>query len=111
MSSHRRDTDRKNYYREVFTKLFNVNPRRAEEIQAMGVEDREKITLLEAELPQEQPASDPGISLCAEVVKLREQVAQLTQAVRGLVQLQSVANQKLDVALKGGVGADFAVLG
>jgi hypothetical protein len=52
----------------------------------------------------------PGKSLIQEVELLRQQVAQLTQAVRGLVQLQSVANQKLDVALKGGVGADFAVL-
>jgi len=53
----------------------------------------------------------PGKSLIQEVQLLREQLQQLTQAVRGLVQLQSVANQKLDVALKGGVGADFAVLG
>jgi hypothetical protein len=51
-----------------------------------------------------------GKSLIQEVQLLREQLQQLTQAVRGLVQLQSVANQKLDVALKGGVGADFAML-
>ena len=53
----------------------------------------------------------PGRSLITEVQLLREQVQQLCVAVRGLVQLQSVANQKLDAALKGGPGADFAVLG
>jgi len=110
MSSHRRDTDRKNYYREVFTQLLSVNPRRAEEIQAMPVEDREKIALIEAELPQEQPAGDLGISLCAEIVKLQREVAQLCQATRALVTLQSVMDKKLDVALKGGAGADFAVI-
>lgn len=49
-----------------------------------------------------------GKSLIQEIALLREQVQQLCQAVRGLVQLQSVANQKLDVALKG--NADCAVL-
>jgi hypothetical protein len=49
-------------------------------------------------------------SLIKEVETLREHVQQLCTAVRQLVQLQSVANQKLDAALKGGVGADFAVL-
>jgi hypothetical protein len=44
---------------------------------------------------------DAGRSLSAEVRLLREQIAQLCQAVRGLVQLQSVANQKLDSALSG----------
>ena len=43
-----------------------------------------------------------------EVALLREQVQQLCAAVRGLVQLQSVANQKLDAVIKG--NADFAVL-
>jgi hypothetical protein len=55
-------------------------------------------------------SEDNGKSLIREVELLREQVQDLCKAVRGLVQLQSVANQKLDVALKGGVGADFAVL-
>jgi hypothetical protein len=55
------------------------------------------------------PMGGPGKSLIQEVQLLREQVQQLTQAVRGLVHLQSVANQKLDGALKGG-GADCAVL-
>ena len=57
----------------------------------------------------ELPTDEPRV-LSEEVKLLREQVQQLCQAVRGLVQLQSVANQKLDVALKGGPGADFAVL-
>jgi hypothetical protein len=52
--------------------------------------------------------TSPGKSLIEEVSKLRGEVAQLCQAVRQLVQLQSVANQKLDVALKG--NADCAVL-
>jgi len=56
------------------------------------------------------PAGAPGKSLIREVELLREQVQDLCKAVRGLVQLQSVANQKLDAALKGGVGADFALL-
>jgi hypothetical protein len=38
----------------------------------------------------------------------RQQVQQLCAAVRGLVQLQSVANQKLDAVIKG--NADCAVL-
>jgi hypothetical protein len=41
---------------------------------------------------------------------LRQQVAQLCQAVRGLVTLISVLDKKVDTALKGGPGADFAVL-
>ena len=48
----------------------------------------------------EQP-TDPGKSLVQEIALLREQVQQLCVAVRGLVQLQSVANLKLDAALKG----------
>jgi hypothetical protein len=50
----------------------------------------------------------PGKSLIAEVQMLREQVQQLCAAVRQLVQLQSVANQKLDAALTG--KATFEVL-
>jgi hypothetical protein len=53
---------------------------------------------------------DAGKSLIKEVEALREQVQQLCVAVRSLVQLQSVMDRKLDAALKGGVGADFAVL-
>jgi hypothetical protein len=53
---------------------------------------------------------DSGKSLIKEVGTLREQVQQLCTAVRSLVQLQSVMDRKLDAALKGGVGADFAVL-
>jgi hypothetical protein len=58
----------------------------------------------------EQPAGDPGKSLIREVELLRQQVQQLCTAVRGLVQLQSIANQKLDAALKGGVGVDCGVI-
>jgi hypothetical protein len=36
-----------------------------------------------------------------EVALLREQVQQLCAAVRGLVQLQAIANQKLDAAITG----------
>lgn len=50
----------------------------------------------------------PGRSLITEVELLRQQVGQLCQAVRGLVQLQSVANQKLDAAITG--KATFDVL-
>jgi hypothetical protein len=50
----------------------------------------------------------PGKSLVEEVSKLRGEVAQLCQAVRGLVQLISVLDRKVDVALKG--NADCAVL-
>jgi hypothetical protein len=59
---------------------------------------------------QQQPAGDPGKSLVREIELLRAQVAQLTQATRALVTLQSVMDKKLDVALKGGAGADFAVI-
>ncbi len=51
-----------------------------------------------------------GKSLLREVELLREQIQQLCSATRSLVQLQSVMDKKLDVALKGGVGADFAVV-
>ncbi len=54
--------------------------------------------------------SAPGKSLVNEVQLLREQVTLLAQATRALVTLQSVMDKKLDAALKGGVGADFAVL-
>jgi hypothetical protein len=57
------------------------------------------------------PAPDPARSLSVEVQLLRQQVAQLCVAVRGLTTLQSVMDKKLDAALNGGVGADFAVLG
>ena len=56
----------------------------------------------------EPPAGEPGKSLVQEVALLRQQVQQLCAAVRGLVQLQSVANQKLDAVIKG--NADCAVL-
>lgn len=56
------------------------------------------------------PPGDPGKSLTVEVQLLRQQVAQLCAAVRGLTTLQAVMDRKLDAALKGGVGADFAVL-
>jgi hypothetical protein len=65
----------------------------------------------------EAPSGDPGRSLFAEVQKLsteiaslRTNVAQLCQATRGLVTLISVLDKKVDTALKGGIGADFAVL-
>jgi hypothetical protein len=57
---------------------------------------------------KEPTASEPGKSLVQEVELLRQQVQQLCTAVRGLVQLQSVANQKLDAVIKG--NADCAVL-
>jgi hypothetical protein len=53
---------------------------------------------------------DPGKSLTAEVELLRGQVADLCTVVKQLVKLQSITNQKLDAALKGGVGADCAVI-
>ena len=59
---------------------------------------------------QEPPSPLEGKSLIREVALLREQVQQLCAAVRGLAQLQSVANQKLDAALKGGIGADCGVI-
>jgi hypothetical protein len=58
----------------------------------------------------EPPAGDPGKSLVQEVALLRNQVQQLCAAVRGLVTLISVLDKKVDTALKGGPGADFAVL-
>lgn len=59
----------------------------------------------------EQPMGDPGRSLSAEVRLMREQMAQLCQAVRGLVQLQSVLNQAVQQLLKRDGGADFGVIG
>lgn len=53
---------------------------------------------------------DAGRSLFDEVKLLREQVADLCKATKALVHLQSIANQKLDVVLKGGLGADVGVL-
>lgn len=66
---------------------------------------------------KEPPAPGAGKSLVREVEKLqaevgalRDNVQQLCQATRGLVTLISVLDKKVDAALKGGVGADFAVL-
>jgi hypothetical protein len=56
---------------------------------------------------EQQSGDDPGKSLIQEITMLRQQVQQLCQAVRSLVQLQSVANQKLDAVIKG--NADCAV--
>ena len=55
------------------------------------------------------PSSEPKI-ISEEIVKLQREVAQLCMAVRRLVTLQAVMDRKLDVVLKGGVGADYAVL-
>ena len=53
--------------------------------------------------------NEPTESVLAdEVAKLRGEVAKLCAAMRQLVQLQSVANQKLDAALTG--KATFEVL-
>jgi hypothetical protein len=38
------------------------------------------------------------------------ELQELAKAVRGLVTLVSVLDKKLDTALKGGIGADFAVM-
>lgn len=60
-----------------------------------------------------KPVGDPGRSLIQEVTKLqhevqllREQLASLCQAVRGLVQLQAVLNQAVKAKLDGGKSAD-----
>ena len=58
----------------------------------------------------DDPVATDSTSLLEEHKRLTGQVAQLTQAVRGLVTLISVLDKKVDTALKGGVGADFAVL-
>jgi hypothetical protein len=58
---------------------------------------------------EQQASSEPRI-ISDEVAKLTTQVAQLCAAVRGLVTLIAVLDKKVDTALKGGVGADFAVL-
>jgi hypothetical protein len=57
---------------------------------------------------KEPQPGEPGKSLVQEVALLRQQVQQLCAAVRGLAQLQSVANQKLDAVIKG--NADCVVL-
>jgi len=51
-------------------------------------------------MSEELAPSEPK-TISEEVAKLRQEVAQLCAAVRQLVQLQSVANQKLDKALTG----------
>ena len=61
-------------------------------------------------MDNEEPVGDPGFSLRTELAGLRNDVQQLTKAVRSLVQLQSVMDQKLTTVLKGGVGADFGVI-
>ena len=43
-----------------------------------------------------QPVGDPGRSLFAEVQSLKQQVADLCNAIRALVSLQKEANQKVD---------------
>jgi hypothetical protein len=68
----------------------------------------------------EPPSPGAGRSLTQEVTKLqhevqllREQLASLCAAVRGLVQLNAVLNQGVQMLVKrdgGGSGADFAVL-
>jgi hypothetical protein len=60
-----------------------------------------------------EPPSRPdgGKSLVAEIDLLRQQVAQLCTAVRGLVILQSVLNQGVQQLLKrDGVGPDCGVI-
>jgi hypothetical protein len=58
----------------------------------------------------EPPAGNPGKSLIREVELLRLQLADLCRATHALVTFVSVLDKKVDTALKGGVGADFAVL-
>lgn len=55
------------------------------------------------------PVIPPGKSLTLELAGLREDMQALIKAVRALVQLQSVANQKLDAAIQG--KPDFGVMG
>lgn len=55
----------------------------------------------------EPPAGEPGKSLVAEVAALRSNVQQLCQAVRGLVQLQSVLNQGVQQLLKRDGGGPY----
>ena len=58
-----------------------------------------------------QPTGDPGKSPVREVELLRQQMQQLCQAVRGLVQLQSVLSQGVQQLLKNNCnGAACAVL-
>jgi hypothetical protein len=77
------------------------------------VEEVKEPATFHVKLPSdtEPPAGEPGKSLVQEVALLRNQVAQLCQAVRGLVQLQSVLNQGVQQLLKrDGVGVDCAVV-
>jgi hypothetical protein len=54
MTDSARDTNQHGFYREVFTKLLNLNPTLAEEIQARPVTTDEKITAIEAALAKEK---------------------------------------------------------
>lgn len=59
----------------------------------------------------EPQPGDPGKSLVAEVAALRTNVQQLCQAVRGLVQLQSVLNTAvLHLVKNSSVGPDCGVI-
>jgi hypothetical protein len=62
---------------------------------------------MSAELLKEPDGGQPT-PISDELKLLREQVAELTNAVRALVKLQAIANQMLDSAIKG--KPDCAVL-
>jgi len=62
---------------------------------------------MSAELLKEPNVGQPT-PISDELKLLREQVAELTNAVRALVKMQAIANQMLDLAIKG--KADCAVL-
>jgi hypothetical protein len=77
----------------------------------MSTEQPNDEQVSESPAPAEQASMvGAGRSLFAEVTKLREQHAELTKAVRALCTLMSVLDKKVDTALKGGHGADFAVM-
>ena len=78
---------------------------------------REAHRLAAAKKPSERLCEDPGRSLIgevngltAEITLMREQLAKLCEATRGLVTLMSVLDKKVDTALRGGPGVDCAVL-